>query len=295
MPFWIILIILFISAVIVFGIYEWYEHAFPKKQCYDIQGQSVSAKLLVLSDLHCNPFLLKNKAFLERLQKEQPDGICIAGDVINKYDGEKNFSVIPFLKELSQIAPVYYSFGNHESKWRNVAPEQFLAYKEQVLKLGIHLLDNESAYLQKGDKTIQVTGFTLPRELFQKGKFPQIPEEILDSVRSQLHTNVDYTILLAHSPEYIELYEQLPVQLVCSGHLHGGLVRLPLLGGIVSPQLRLPVYTKGLYQRKNMHLLVSAGLGSHTIWMRVWNRVEYIQLTLREDLQNGNTGKVRSI
>lgn len=280
MPFWGILIILFISAVIIFCIYEWYEHAFPKKQCYNIQGQSVSAKLLVLSDLHCNPFLLKNKAFFERLRKEQPNGICIAGDVINKYDGEKNFAVLPFLQELSQIAPVYYAFGNHESKWRTVAPEQFAIYKEQVLKFGIHFLDNESAYLQKGNKTIQIVGFTLPRELFQKGKFPQIQAEMLDPIRSQLHTKADYIILLAHSPEYIELYEQLPVQLVCSGHLHGGLVRLPLLGGIVSPQLRLPVHTKGLYKRKKLHLLVSAGLGSHTIWMRVWNRVEYIQLNI---------------
>lgn len=280
MPFGVILIILFISAGIVFGIYEWYEHAFPKKQCYDIQGQSVSAKLLVLSDLHCNPFLLKNKTFLERIRKEQPDGICIAGDVINKYDGEKNFAVLPFLQELSQIAPVYYSFGNHESKWSMVAPEQFTRYKEQVSKLGIHFLDNTSAYLQTGNKTIQIIGFTLPRELFQKGKFPQVQAELLDPVRSQLHTKADYTILLAHSPEYIALYEQLPVQLVCSGHLHGGLVRLPFLGGIVSPQLRLPVHTKGLYERKKLHLLVSAGLGSHTIWMRVCNRVEYICLKI---------------
>lgn len=271
----------FISAVILFGLYEWYEHAFPKKQCYEIQGQSVSVKLLLLSDLHCNPFLLKNEKFLECLRNEQPDIICIAGDVINKYDGEKNFAVLPFLQQLSQIAPIYYSYGNHESKWNIIAPEQFSVYKEQVLKLGIHFLDNESAYFKKENKTIQIIGFTLPSTLFQKGKFPQISEEIVEPVRTQLHTKADYTILLAHSPEYIELYEQLPVQLVCSGHLHGGLIRLPFIGGLVSPQLRLPAKTKGLYQRKKMHLLVSAGLGSHTIWMRVFNRIEYIYLKIK--------------
>ena len=298
MPFWMLFIGFIVIAGVIFCIYEWYEHAFPKRQCYQIQEQSVSLRLLVLSDLHCNPFLLKNTEFLERLRMEKPDGICIAGDAINKYDGEKNFAVLPFLQELSQIAPVYYSYGNHESKWQTVAPEEFSAYKEQVLKMGIHFLDNEAVCFKKGNQTIQMIGFTLPREMFQKGRRPQVSAEMMESVRTQIRPDAEYSILLAHSPEYIELYEQLPIQLVCSGHLHGGLVRLPFLGGLVSPQLRPPMHTKGLYERKNLRLLVSAGLGSHTIWMRVWNRIEYICLEIMCNEKGntyGNTSKTGSI
>lgn len=289
MQLWIIFFGLILVAGLLFGIYEWYEHAFPKRQWYAIKEQKVSFHMLLLSDLHRNPFLMKNQKFLQQLQKENVDFICIAGDVINKYDGQKNFSVLPFLQELSKIAPVYYSYGNHESRWRELAPEEFAEYRKQVFAAGIHFLDNETVYFRKEQKNIQITGCTLPQEVYKKGRKPKLTKEMLETVLPQIMPHADYSILLAHSPEYIEQYKTLPVSLVCSGHLHGGLIRLPLLGGIVSPQLRLAAYTKGLYHWEKFHMLVSAGLGSHTIWVRIFNRTEYICLDIEEYNEKGNT------
>ena len=290
MQFFKTLTLLGTISIPFFCLYEWFEHALPKRQSYTIANQPVPLRILVISDLHGSPFLLHNKCFWKRIQEEKVDMICIAGDLINKYGEEKNFTVLPFLKMLSEIAPVYYSYGNHESKWCMINPEQFASYRKQVLNMGIHFLDNETALFEKENKTIQIIGFTMPQSIYKKGKKPNITADLFTPVYKLAKHSTDYTILLAHSPEDVKYYKKFPVNLICSGHLHGGIIRLPIIGGIVSPQLRLTRYTKGVYKLGNVLLLVSAGLGSHTIWVRLWNRVEYIICDLTESNKSHTGG-----
>lgn len=250
------------------------EHAIPTKSSYMVRvpKELAGLKLLLLSDLHGNPFLCNNNKLITLLAAEKPDAILVAGDMVNRYVIKQNRSIPHFLMKLTKIAPVIVSIGNHEDVIRRNYPDYFQTFYSMLTRTGIYVLDNECIELTIKGKKINFCGFTIDAKYYQcKG------------IRTHLDTNElrklpDYhfenTILLAHNPDYFEEYSSL-APLVVSGHIHGGMVRLPGIGGIISPQLYFPPYTKGCYSKEDSVMVVSAGLGSHTLPIRFRNPVEY--------------------
>ena len=262
-----------VATVLAATIYQLVEHGVPVKREYnaEVPEELAGLRILMLSDLHCNPLICNNKRVLQRLREEAPDVILLAGDMISKYGKKENLRVPAFLKKLTKIAPVVYGMGNHEEVLRTDFPEQFEAYKKQVEEMGIFSPDNEVISLVLQGKNIDFAGLTLKHAYYFKKKRQELPEE---AVKDLCIEKPDRTVLLAHFPDHFPTYAKL-APLIVSGHNHGGIIRLPFVGGIISPQLYLPPYTRGCYSEGDSTMVVSVGIGSHSLPARLFNRVEY--------------------
>lgn len=282
---WWYFLILLPVAIAVWLIYEWWEHSFIQYETTAVECQTLpqetTLRVCLISDLHNNRKNLKKVT--ERIRQFGPEMILLAGDLVDKRKAE-NLRAEEFLMALAKLqVPVFYSTGNHELSLSEKYPE---AWKQYLKKLpeGVCFLDNESVLLKDG-RSVCVSGLSLPREFYKKGKLYNRPEKLPDiSVpKNKFH------ILLAHHPEYVNLYEKYGADFIVSGHLHGGLLRLPFIGGMVSPRLRLPDCDAGLLPLTGgSQLFVSRGLGSHTIPLRFFNRVE-VNFLLLKGTENQNT------
>lgn len=255
------------------SLYQLIEHGVPIRREYTVEVPEGLAglRILLISDLHCNPLICSNNTVMKQLKEEQPDVILLAGDMVSKYGKTSNLRVLPFLQQLSRIAPVIYGLGNHEAKLRERFPEQFTVYRKQVEQMGIYWLDNKEISIILQGKNVNFAGLTLPSEYYYKRRRRLIPESVWNKVCIK---DPEQTILLAHFPDHFSQYASV-ASLVVSGHNHGGIIRLPKVGGFISPQLYLPPYTRGMYHEGNSTMVVSAGIGSHSLPARLFNRVEY--------------------
>jgi len=266
-------------AVILWLLYEWMEHAWVQYNSTIVECQKLPVnkelRLCLISDLH------NNRKDLNRLTAQirefSPDVILLAGDLVNKHKPE-NFFAEQFLEALSELKiPVFYAAGNHELSLMEDFTEAWMQFLSRLPE-GITYLENQSVLLH-GQQTICITGLSLPRIFYKKGRLYQNREELPEINISEN----DFHILLAHHPEYAVLYEAYEADFIVSGHLHGGLLRLPFIGGLVSPRFRLPKgYDAGLVPLDNgSQMYISRGLGSHTIPLRFFNRVEVNFLVLK--------------
>ncbi len=240
------------------------------------------ARLAVLADLHNCRVGGDNRVLLAAVRESRPDWILLAGDMIT--DGIHAVccdEALCVLQALAEIAPVCYALGNHESRWQETDPEGFAAYRREAEESGILFLDNTSTFLRRKGDCLRVTGLSLPRRFFSKRKrVTATPQDIRDLVGKADSSH--YQILLAHTPAFAKAYSQWGADLSLAGHYHGGVVRLPGLGGVISTGFRLfPRYDRGQYRLGTGELIVSAGLGSHTIPIRVNNPPELVILELR--------------
>lgn len=177
--------------------------------------------------------------------------------------------------------PVYYAVGNHELYLKPKELEDFLAC---LRSYGVHILDNRSATLEKGGSRIFLYGLWCPLEYYKetrgvsgRSRFgPEQMRAVLGTCRRD-----GYTVLFAHNPINFDTYAAWGADLTLSGHVHGGMVRLPFLGGLLSPERSFfPKYCAGLYENGAQKLLVGRGLGSGVFSLRVGNRPEVVTVTL---------------
>lgn len=239
------------------------------------EGQA-PIKAVLLTDLHESEFGKENQTLVRTVENENPDIILIAGDMFVKREDFNPDGALSLLKQLVDICPVFYANGNHEKKvscyWEG-SKEKFCMYQQEVSKLGVHYLINESYDLDIKGTPIRVTGLDLPLNHFQKiWKKPtlsigELKECIGDSV-----TGERYQILIAHNPQYFPLYSQWGADFVCSGHVHGGFMILPVVGGVIAPNYRLfPKYDFGKFTQGKTTMVLSRGLGVHTLKLRFFN------------------------
>lgn len=230
-----------------------------------------------VSDLHNAEFGGGNGELLTILEEAEPDLIAITGDLIDSRRTDPA-PALAFLEGAVELAPVCYVTGNHEFR----AYDAYQGLKSQMEELGVIVLENESMVLE--EVPLRVIGLDDPS--FGVRSDPSAtPEQILQGALTALAPQAGEedlrTVLLAHRPEYVELYAQYGVDLVLSGHAHGGQVRLPGVGGLYAPgQGFLPEYTSGLYQIGETSLVVSRGLGNSLFPLRVNNRPEVVLVKL---------------
>lgn len=228
-------------------------------------------KIILISDLHCISFGKNNHRLIERIRSLEPDIVLITGDVINGFK-EKEFDYAFSL--LDAIAgdgvQIYFTYGNHEQKLiRYCGDETYLAFTKKVTSK-CTLLNNESVMV--GDS--QIMGLLIPPHMY-KDRMNNVEEyfDVDDFIKFDEKSG--YRILLAHDPSFLHLYEKAGADLTICGHVHGGIIRLPFIGGIISPRFRIfPKYTKGLFDYGKGKVLVTSGIGWHTVPFRFNNNPE---------------------
>lgn len=237
----------------------------PQINTYTIRSAKLPAafdglKVLQVSDLHNALFGKGNEKLLALLRKTHPDLIFLTGDLIDSKRTDVSIS-IDFVREAIKIAPVYYTPGNHESR----IPAEYAALKDALQKLGAVILENESVSIEKSGEHVVITGLLDPGF----------------GIPWQDTATVNYQIVLSHRPELLEAYAARDLDLVFSGHAHGGQFRLPLIGGLFAPQQGLfPQYTEGVHTKGETTLVISRGLGNVPLIPRFNNRPELVFVTL---------------
>ena len=233
-------------------------------------------KIAHVSDLHNKEFGLNQHKLLEKIEKAKPDIIVVTGDLIDSSNTNIDIAM-DFINGAINIAPIFYVSGNHEA-WSGVYAELSIKLEE----VGVIILDNKNIEIEKDGETIDLIGMADP-ELIQSNNLEYKSSEVfLESLKNTISTSNKFNILLSHRPELLDMYENSNVDLVFSGHAHGGQVRLPFIGGLVAPdQGFFPKYTSGIHSSGDTSMIISRGLGNSIIPVRVFNRPELIIVTLK--------------
>jgi len=241
----------------------WLDNRTVAVRSYKISDSAIpdafsGTRIAVVSDVHGNEALFDK--ILHRLEAADPDIIALTGDLS---DGEEQWAALePFLRSMTHIAPCYYVSGNHE--WADLSPEPFF---RKVADCGVTLLRNDWVYLERGGSRLVLAGVEDPNGYADM----ETPAQLLTRLRSE--TSV-YAVVLCHRPGLFPTLAAQGADLVLSGHNHGGLIRLPLLGGLLSPGGWLPEYDRGLFELGGCQLLVSPGLSAVSFCPRLFNRPE---------------------
>lgn len=238
-----------------------------------------------LSDLHENEFGPENERLIAAIDRIKPDGILSGGDLIVTKKGQARTGVSEaLLAALASRYPIYCGNGNHESrmKWqREEYKDGYEQYRKYLKELGICLLEDQS--VQIGDE-IRVSGLELDPCFYKKaysGKIASMDQTYIEKKLGSACKD-HFQILLAHSPFFFEAYRKWGADLTLSGHFHGGTIRLPVLGGVMTPQYQffLPECA-GTHEKDGKYMAVSRGLGTHSINIRLNNRPQLLVVRLK--------------
>lgn len=238
-----------------------------------------SGKIIFLSDLHNHEYGLHNKKLIDKIRMENPELILIGGDILVGKEDISYESAAKFVEAICKIAPVYYANGNHEQRMKE-KPEKyedaFVKYKKRLLDAGVYFLENESAEVDLDRNRLCLTGLELQLEVYEKMKTHKVTkDDIAQKVGSAKQEEIQ--ILLAHNPEYMEAYQAWGADITLSGHLHGGLICLPNGKSVITPQFHLfPKHAGEMKVKGNQTAIVSRGLGTHTVNIRLFNPAELI-------------------
>lgn len=226
----------------------------------DLEGY----RIVQISDLHNVKFGKNNQKLVDRIRECEPDMIVLTGDLVDSNHTNVDRAV-QFVDEIVKICPVYYVTGNHEY-WLDTSEYENLM--DGVASAGVIILDDQVVEISRGDAKFRLVG------LDDKSLADGTLEALLSDEK-------ELTVVLAHEPQYFVRYAGTGVDLVLSGHAHGGQFRLPFVGGIVAPdQGFLPEYTAGEYYMNGTEMIVSRGLGNSVIPVRLFNYPEIVCVEL---------------
>lgn len=228
-----------------------------------------------VSDLHNAEMGKDNEKLLSMLQEADPDMIAITGDLIDSRNTDVEVA-LQFIQEAVKIAPCYYVTGNHEAR-----VNEYEELKIGMASAGVVILEDTQTEISIEGQTITLIGVNDPS--FQTDYLFGDSETVMNSKLMELHTDGnEFTILLSHRPELFDIYADHDIDLILSGHAHGGQFRLPFVGGLIAPNQGLfPEYDAGLYTEENTNMIVSRGIGNSILPFRVNNRPEVILIELQ--------------
>ena len=239
-------------------------------------------KIAHLSDFHNTQFGKNNKKLLRLLKEQKPDIITITGDLVDAR--RTNFDIaLSFTKQALEIAPVYYVTGNHESR----IPE-YQQFEKMLKGIGVVILRDQSVLLVKNEASIALLGLDDPGFICPS---PNSLQELCEQTNKKLNKikrgKDIFTIGLSHRPELFQAYVENKLDLVLSGHTHGGQIRIPEIGGMIAPmQGFFPKYDAGLYHIAQTDLVIHRGLGNSLFPLRINNRPEVILITLKKKIKS---------
>lgn len=221
-------------------------------------------RIVQISDLHNAKFGKNNQKLVDRIRECEPDMIVLTGDLVDSNHTNVDRAV-QFVDEIVKICPVYYVTGNHEY-W--LEKSEYDELMDGLIGAGVVILDDQVVEISRGDAKFRLVG------LDDKSLADGTLEALLSDEKELM-------VVLAHEPQYLVRYASIGVDLVLSGHAHGGQFRLPFVGGIVAPdQGFLPKYTAGEYYMNGTEMIVSRGLGNSVIPVRLFNFPEIVCVEL---------------
>lgn len=234
-----------------------------------------------LSDLHSHTFGRENQKLIEAIDRIKPDGVLIGGDMMIARREEDPRVILHLVKELALRYPVYYGNGNHEQRlkaWAKDGRGGYREFQKQLLELGVHYLSDESAVCFED---IRITGCNLD-ERYYRHRFT-VPKLPVDEIKKHVGKAdaEKFQILLLHSPLFFEGCRRWGADLTLSGHFHGGTIRIPFFGGVMTPQYQffLP-WCAGRFDKEGKTMIVSRGLGTHSINIRINDKPQLVHLHL---------------
>lgn len=235
-------------------------------------------RIAQLSDLHGNTSPKSTQKLLREIRNIKPDSIVITGDFVDQWI-QDFCSLFRLVETLCKEFPVYFAYGNHEQELLVKKRHTFL---QGLQERGVHILDNASVQFERNGETITFCGIRVPLRFYRwknngLRKPTAFTKQKMETLVGQ-HDNSSFTVLLAHNPLLFETYADWGAELTLSGHVHGGMIRLPHFGGLLSPERKFfPKYSAGLYRIENKQMVVSAGLGRYP---RLNNPPELVLITL---------------
>ena len=285
---WHVLLIVFIIFILILAgrvVYELYN---PEIRRYSVKTKKLTVnermRIVYLSDLHSWKYDENNIRLIKMVSNTKPDFILLGGDMITKsFLKNRDEITLKTLSGLSNIAPVFYAPGNHEKKisLSSKEKERFEDYLFELECMDIAYLADQSAVLSEA---VNLYGLDIDPEYYKKaGKKPRFTLGYMYEKIGRPDKN-KFNILMAHTPEFFDTYIKGNYDLVLCGHYHGGMVILPKIGPLLSPDLHfLPKHSGGAYKKAGTVVIVSRGIGSHFINLRLFNRPEVVVIDVKSE------------
>ena len=276
---WKIILPIIVAIILVLVVWiRWGNTALEINE-YKIVSNSVPQnfhgfRIAQVSDLHNAEFGEGNSKLIQLLSQTEPDIIVLTGDLIDSRQTDIEIA-LTFAREALKIAPVYYISGNHEAR-----VSEYEGLKMGLAEAGVIVLENQKVEITREGESITLMGIDDPsfQESYLFGDAEGVAKQAIETL---LRVSDGYTVLLSHRPELFELYVETGMDLVFSGHAHGGQFRLPFIGGLVAPnQGFFPKYDAGLFSEENTTMIVSRGVGNSIVPLRFNNRPEIIVVML---------------
>lgn len=253
---------------------------------YEIKSDKITkpCRMVLLSDLHNKSFGKGNSRLVARIEELAPDEILVAGDMLTATAGHDYTPALTLMEKLAGKWRIHYGMGNHEYRL-GLYPEQYPGmydgYMTGLSQAGIRPLINERTSLPEWN--MDVCGVQIDKGFYKHFRKPPMEKAYLVKLLGASREDA-FQVLIAHNPEYFEAYAEWGADLVVSGHVHGGIMRLPVLGGVLSPSLTLfPRYDGGRFEKGKSTMILSRGLGSHTLPLRIFNPGELVVIDLKPD------------
>ena len=255
---------------------------------YQIESAKIApsdfpTRIVFLSDLHNVEIGVNNEALLSKIDSLSPDLVLLGGDTIVGKPNKTMTSGLDLIKALGKRYQVYAANGNHEHRLK-IYPEtygdMYERYLEAIEESKVRLINNESASISINNTPMIIHGLDIDRQYYGRLERQELTTEDINNYLGPIEDE-GYHILLAHNPRYCQSYIDWGADLTLAGHYHGGIIRLakdiPLIGNDF--QL-FPPFAYGHYEKNNHHLITSAGLGEHTIPIRINNPRELVVVDL---------------
>lgn len=253
---------------------------------YEIHSDKVkdnAISVVLISDLHLAEYGDGNRELIREIRRIQPDLIVSSGDIVTAKPNHDTKVAEELLKTLAEEYPVYYAMGNHEERLKkreDLYGDMFTKYVNRLIEFGVKLLCNEHEVISIGNTAICIHGLQLPLSYYQRMCRISLEQEVMTKFLGEADSEY-YNILLAHHPRYADSYFDWGADLTLCGHVHGGVMRLGNQA-CISPDLSIfPRYGYGRFDRGSQCVIVSGGLGEHSIPFRILNPKELIHLVIK--------------
>ncbi len=235
-------------------------------------------KIVHLTDVHSKIYGENNIEVISKIKSINPDIVVMTGDIISQCEKDID-RFISMYKDIYINYPTYYSIGNHE---RKLGIKKYKYYLNQLSKLGVHVIVNGTEKIYKGDSYVVINALKFRENMQSKVLTEERREKYIKYMKNKLDRvqENEYNILLAHDPENFKLYKELGVDLVLSGHVHGGLIRIGKIC-LLSPRRKFfPKYAYGMTKEENTTIITSSGMGAARLDIRLFNRPELVEIKL---------------
>lgn len=248
---------------------------------YEIKSEKICSKsirVVFLSDLHLTEHGVGNQKLLMKIDELRPDVVLIGGDMVVGKEEHPTDVAESLIAALAKKYPVYCALGNHEQRMKKRIHrfgQMYQAYVDKLISSGAHVLDNDCEEFVLGEDVICIYGLSLPLNNYKRFARHELADNTLDVYLGKIDKK-KFNILLAHHPRFAKSYFSWGADLTLSGHIHGGVMRLGKKA-VISPDFQIfPKYGYGHFIEKEKHMLISGGLGEHTIPFRIFNPKELL-------------------